>query len=58
MWSEERICFDLLHRQRNGFLAERTSYLLERIKGFIAGILDEVDVGESSLKCVSECLRS
>lgn len=49
MWCKERIGFDLLHCLRDRFLSERTADLFEGIESFVASILDEIDVGKTTL---------
>lgn len=46
---EQAVRLDFLERERDGFLAEGTSYLLER-EQFVAGcVFDEVNVREAAL---------
>lgn len=47
---EQAVCFDFLEGERDGFLTERTSYLLERKELISALVLNQIDIGEAALR--------
>jgi len=49
VWCEQRVCFDFLKGLGDRFLAEGTTDLLECVERGVRGVLDEVDVGETTL---------
>jgi len=49
MRGEECVRFYFFHGLRDGFLAEGAADLFQGVEGFVCGVLDEVDVGETAL---------
>lgn len=48
MRAEQRVRFDFFERERDALLAEGTADFLESVEGWVAGSLDQVDVGEAA----------
>ena len=48
VWTEESVRFDFFERERDAFLAEGAANFLEGVEGWVAGSLNEVDVGEAA----------
>lgn len=49
VWIEERVGFCFFECEGDGLLAEGTADLLQGVERRVAGVLDEVDVGEATL---------
>ena len=54
VWGEERVGFYFFEGLGDGFLAEGTANLFECVERGIAGVLDEVNIGEAALGEVSQ----